>query len=60
MSGKPSSTIGFERRHNEALLDIDRNAFVDAIAGFLPPKPSGYVETVLWNRGATMSSTERV
>jgi glyoxylase-like metal-dependent hydrolase (beta-lactamase superfamily II) len=32
MSGKPSSTIGFEKRWNP-MLSLDRTAFVDALAG---------------------------
>jgi hydroxyacylglutathione hydrolase len=50
MSGKPSSTIGFERRHNGALLETNRDLFVEAIAGFLPPKPANSVETIAANR----------
>jgi hydroxyacylglutathione hydrolase len=50
MSGKPSSTIGFERRHSGALLETDRELFVEAIAGYLPPKPAGFVEMIATNR----------
>ncbi len=51
MSGKPSSTIGFERRHNEALLASDRETFVRGISAFVPPKPPDFAETIRWNRG---------
>ncbi|HEV2741419.1 MAG TPA: MBL fold metallo-hydrolase [Candidatus Elarobacter sp.] len=51
MSGKPSSTIGFERRHNEALLAPDCETFVLGISTFLPPKPADFAETVRRNRG---------
>ncbi len=59
MSGKPSSTIGFERRHNEALLELDRAKFIEALTGVVPPKQTGFAETVLWNRGAATSGAER-
>jgi hydroxyacylglutathione hydrolase len=50
MSGKPSSTIGFERRHNEALLETDRHLFVEAIAAFHQPKPADFAEMIAANR----------
>ena len=50
MSGKPSSTIGFERRHNAALRHLDREAFVAALFEGLPPKPPGFAETIAANR----------
>jgi hydroxyacylglutathione hydrolase len=50
MSGKPSSTIGFERRHNAALLETDRERFVAAIAGFVPAAPAGFAQTIAANR----------
>jgi glyoxylase-like metal-dependent hydrolase (beta-lactamase superfamily II) len=50
MSGKPSSTIGFERRHNAALLHADRDAFVGALFAGLPPKPPGFTEMIATNR----------
>ncbi|ROZ78794.1 MBL fold metallo-hydrolase [Ramlibacter sp. WS9] len=40
LSGKPSSTIGFERRCN-ALLSLDREAFVAALTSEIPPRPVG-------------------
>ena len=51
MSGKPSSTIGFERRHNEVLLETNREAFVEAMRAFRPAKPSGWAEISATNRG---------
>jgi glyoxylase-like metal-dependent hydrolase (beta-lactamase superfamily II) len=51
MSGKPSSTIGFERRHNEALRETDREAFVRGISQFSFPHPTDFIETVRLNRG---------
>jgi hydroxyacylglutathione hydrolase len=50
MSGKPSSTIGFERRHNQALLETNRDRFVEAIAGFVSPRPVDFSETIATNR----------
>jgi glyoxylase-like metal-dependent hydrolase (beta-lactamase superfamily II) len=50
MSGKPSSTIGFERRHNTALQHVDADAFVAALFEGLTPKPPGFVEMIATNR----------
>jgi glyoxylase-like metal-dependent hydrolase (beta-lactamase superfamily II) len=50
MSAKPSSTIGFERRHNAALQHAGADAFVRALFEGLPPKPPGFAETVAANR----------
>lgn len=50
MSGKPSSTIGFERRHNRALLETDRELFVERVTGFLPPRQPDFVSTIALNR----------
>jgi len=50
MSGKPSSTIGFERRHNAALKYADQDAFVAALFEGLPPKPPGFLEMIAANR----------
>jgi hydroxyacylglutathione hydrolase len=51
MSGKPSSTIGFERRHNRAARIVDRAAFVTSLYEGLPPKPEGFEELISINRG---------
>lgn len=40
LSGKPSSTIGFEKRCN-ALLSLGREAFVAALTSEIPPRPAG-------------------
>ncbi len=50
MSGKPSSTIAFEKRWNN-LLQLDQNAFVEQVGATVPPKPEGMAEIVLWNQG---------
>lgn len=39
LSGKPSSTIGFERRHNEAFRIGDEVAFVRFMLAEVPPAP---------------------
>lgn len=39
LSGKPWSTIGFERRHNEAFGIADEDAFVRFMAIDIPPAP---------------------
>ena len=49
LSGKPMSTIGFERRWN-AMLSRDRQAFVEALAD-VPPKPADMEQIVAFNRG---------
>lgn len=38
LSGKPSSTLGFEKRWNPA-LSMDKNAFVDYLVRDIPPRP---------------------
>jgi glyoxylase-like metal-dependent hydrolase (beta-lactamase superfamily II) len=49
MSGKPSSTIAFEKRFNP-MLALDRAAFVEALSS-VPPKPEGMERTLRINRG---------
>lgn len=41
LSGKPSSTIGFERRHNAAFRIDDEAAFVAAMLREVPEPPAG-------------------
>jgi glyoxylase-like metal-dependent hydrolase (beta-lactamase superfamily II) len=50
MSGKPSSTVAFEKRWNN-LLKLDQAAFVDEVGATVPPKPEGMAEILLWNQG---------
>jgi hydroxyacylglutathione hydrolase len=52
LSGNPSSTIGFERRHNAALGFDSEDAFVDALLEDLPPTPERQAEIVAANRSA--------
>jgi hydroxyacylglutathione hydrolase len=52
MSGKPSSTIGFERRYNKALKCKTRDDFVTSIFEDVPPKPEDFLEVVAFNRSS--------
>jgi hydroxyacylglutathione hydrolase len=50
LSGHPSSTIGFERRHNSALAFDSEDAFVAALLQDIPPAPEQQAEIVAVNR----------
>jgi hypothetical protein len=39
LSGKPSSTIGFEKRWNKS-LSMDKEAFIDSLLLEIPPRPA--------------------
>jgi hydroxyacylglutathione hydrolase len=49
LSGKPTSTLGFEKRWN-AMLSLDRDAFIEALAD-VPPKPAEMERVLAFNRG---------
>jgi glyoxylase-like metal-dependent hydrolase (beta-lactamase superfamily II) len=49
LSGKPTSTIAFERRWN-TMLSLDREAFIDALAA-VPPRPEDMDRILASNRG---------
>jgi hydroxyacylglutathione hydrolase len=51
MSSKPSTTIGFERRFNHALLLPEVQQFVAELTTSLPPRPPNMVRIVELNRG---------
>jgi hydroxyacylglutathione hydrolase len=55
LSGKPSSTIAFERRWNP-MLSLDRDAFIAALAD-VPPKPEAMEQVLAFNRGAVVGRT---
>jgi len=55
LSGKPSSTIAFERRWNP-MLSLDRDAFVAALAD-VPAKPTEMARILASNRGAAAQPT---
>jgi hydroxyacylglutathione hydrolase len=58
LSGKPSSTIGFERRHNAAFR-IDAEAeFVEFMLQDIPPAPAGAAEIRAWNIGSRAVAAE--
>jgi hydroxyacylglutathione hydrolase len=49
LSGKPTSTIGFERRFNRAFAVADRRAFIDLMLKDIPPRPPNAEATRLAN-----------
>ena len=51
MDMKVSSTIGFERRHNDLLREADEDRFVALATGSLPPQPPNFQAVVDMNRG---------
>ncbi len=51
LSGKPVSTIGFERRFNP-MLSLDREAFVQQVLADLPPQPENMQRIVAFNTGS--------
>jgi hydroxyacylglutathione hydrolase len=55
LSGKPSSTIAFERRWNP-MLSLEREAFVAALAD-VPAKPAEMEKILALNRGAVTETT---
>lgn len=50
LSGNPVSSIGFERTHNAMLALADPDAFADALAADMPPRPAGQERIVAANR----------
>jgi hypothetical protein len=50
LSGKPSSTLGFERRWNP-VLSMDRDEFVATIAAQASPPPEGMASILAANKG---------
>jgi len=51
LSGKPTSTIGFERRFNPAFAMADEAAFVELMALEIPPRPERFAEIRAENLG---------
>lgn len=51
MEGRPSSTVGFERRANP-LAALDRAAFVARLSASVPPRPLNMTAIEATNRGA--------
>lgn len=54
LSGKPMSTIGFEKRHNVAFRIEDEEAFVRAMSEEIPPPPPGAAEFRAANAGLAL------
>ncbi|VVE50891.1 Zn-dependent hydrolase [Pandoraea cepalis] len=50
LSGKPSSTVGFEKRWNPALT-MDKATFVDYLTTEIPPRPADMEAMVRFNLG---------
>lgn len=55
LSGKPISTIGFERRHNAAFRIEDENEFVRAMMNDVPPPPERAAELRAVNAGLAVT-----
>ncbi|MGH2350788.1 MAG: MBL fold metallo-hydrolase [Chloroflexota bacterium] len=60
MSGKPASTIGFERRWNAALQATSRQEFVRRMLADLPPAPAEHQTIRQFNRGRPAAATHGV
>jgi glyoxylase-like metal-dependent hydrolase (beta-lactamase superfamily II) len=60
MSGKPSSTLGFERRFNPALAQASREAFVSFMLTDLPAPPEQHREIRAANRQGLQALTPTV
>jgi hydroxyacylglutathione hydrolase len=60
MSGKPSSTLGFERRFNPALRQPGPDAFVAFMLADLPAPPAGHREIRAANRLGVLSTAAGV
>jgi hydroxyacylglutathione hydrolase len=57
LSGKPASTIGFERRFNP-MLTLPRNAFIEALVADIPPKQPGMDDIVAANLRGVVPARE--
>lgn len=52
LSGKPSSTIGFEKRNNPLLAIRDKKQFIRRLTSKLPPRPAEMDQIILINTAA--------
>jgi glyoxylase-like metal-dependent hydrolase (beta-lactamase superfamily II) len=59
LSGNPASTIGFERRHNNALRFDSEDAFAEALVKDIPPAPPRQAEIVAANRAGRSLARQR-
>jgi hypothetical protein len=51
MSGKPMSTLGYEKRFNPVLCAASEDRFVTAITETILPEPSHKAEIISRNQG---------
>lgn len=58
LGGKPSSTIGFERRHNTAFRIDPADEFVEFMLQDIPAPPPGAAELRAWNSGYHASAAQ--
>jgi len=56
LSGKPWSTIGFEKRHNQALMIEDEAEFVRFMVAEIPPAPPEAAKIRAANSGVTAAA----
>ena len=56
LSANPSSTIGFERRHNDALRFDSEDDFVEGLLRDIPPAPERQAEIVAANRAGNATA----
>jgi hydroxyacylglutathione hydrolase len=59
LSANPSSTIGFERRHNSARQFASEQEFVEALVKDIPPAPPQQAEIIAANRTGRPLATLR-
>jgi glyoxylase-like metal-dependent hydrolase (beta-lactamase superfamily II)/rhodanese-related sulfurtransferase len=60
MDMKVSSTIGYERRHNDLLQIEDEDAFVEKAIGALAPQPPNFEAIVAINRGPLVNDGAQI
>jgi hydroxyacylglutathione hydrolase len=58
LSGKPTSTIGFEKRHNKALRIEDEDAFLHVMLADVPPVPPQAAQIRAINSGTMPAAAE--
>ncbi|WP_322098184.1 MBL fold metallo-hydrolase [Pseudalkalibacillus hwajinpoensis] len=51
LSGKPASTVGFEKRFNHALQIKNKDEFINHMTKDVPPQPENFKETRKTNQG---------
>jgi hypothetical protein len=56
LSGKPTSTIGFEKRHNKAFRIDDESEFLRAMLADVPPPPPDAAKVRAANAGTVAAA----